>query len=183
MIRKLLQIAVLASLLIAVYSFIAYLCYLGLCGGGAAREIGKQYGSFYGYFWWIYLLIALGSLFVSRLFYHKNNIRAANYSLLIPLICLLPYWYVSIQVGLIESKFEKSKIEYYTPKAEDYICSPQKFIRLGDKGYYLFDVTKNTQVTTFYRNLSELNKALLTSKLNTQQCKNKSGKVITETLP
>lgn len=102
--RRILFWMVMLSLIVVPYSLMAYFCYEGLCGGAAATTIAKHYKNFYGYFWWIYLLVVIVSLIFSRIF--KN--RYANISfvfLLVPLLCLIPFVYVEYQADKIESQY------------------------------------------------------------------------------
>lgn len=175
--RKILIITILVSLLLVPYSFFAYLCYLGLCGGGESHAIGMRFTSFYGYFSWIYFLIAIFSLIFSHILNKKNHAKISLGILYIPLIALIPYIYVEINAEIIHQEFQKKRLEYYSPRNEDFVCAPGKFIRYENEHYYYFnyDNTYSSGTMTFYKNLDALKNEFKQNKIDILICKNKNN--------
>lgn len=83
------------SLLVAPYALIAYLCYAGLCGGAEAEEVRSHpfYMKMWSYYIWLYPLIVFICLYLSRRFSHNPIISMLM--LCIPMICLIPFVYLS----------------------------------------------------------------------------------------
>jgi hypothetical protein len=173
--RTIMIILILLSLLLIPYSLIAYACYLGICGGQPASEIGAKYTRFYGYFSWIYLIVVIVSLYTSRLFKKKNQLKNSIYCLLIPFIALIPFIYVEWGAGVIQGKYTAQHREYNTPHPADYVCSPGKFIRSNkDYLYFDFDIKGDSGSMTAYQNYDELKKALAEKSIDISACKNQN---------
>lgn len=177
--RKFLFFLVILSLLVVPYSLIAYFCYLGLCGGRPASLIAEKYTSFYGYFFWIYFLVVVVSLIISRIF--KNRQRfISTFFLLIPLLCLIPFAYVEYNVWVIQHDFYEKAHFYNRAHAEDYSCAAGQFIRVVGKNYHLFDfdLSGESGSVTQYNNLNELKAALERKGMSLDKCKNQSGAML-----
>jgi len=176
LLRKILLIIVGISLIIVPFCFLEYLCYLGLCPG-APSEIKNKFLTFYGYFFWIYLLVALSSMFVSHLF-KITRPRLSCFFLIIPLICLLPYFYVEIKTNQIQNKYDNARRDFNKPKSYDFVCPNGKFIRHDTGGtYYYFDFNSegDSGAMTAYYKYDELKKGLEKNSIDPTTCKNKQG--------
>lgn len=156
--------------LVLFYSIVNFIS-LGFSGG----EFGK-YSQFYGYFCCIYLIIVIGTLLRSR---HLNKFGKPKYSLyllFLPFISLLPYAYVGFRVQTLESEYQKQHFDHH-PTANDYVCSPGKFIRDESYRYMYFDYDPSYSSgsrSDFY------NKGVLLNHLweiGISECKNEQGKI------
>lgn len=178
--KKALLVFIWISFILVPYSFFAYLCYLGLCGGEESREVGLKYGSFYGYFFWLYFIIVIASLIASRLFTKANKQQISLFVLFVPIVSLLPFLYVTINVEIIHSKYENQRYEYNSPHADDFVCAPGKFIRMdGQNRYLYFDYDKSytSGSTSYFNNKEDLLEHMRKTSIDIYQCKNKSGKI------
>lgn len=167
--RALLLLVIWLSLLLVPYSGIAYLCYLGLCGGAEAYEIGKKYVTFYGVFMWGYPLLVFPSLYFSR---------RSSYVLCIPLLALLAFLYVELDVMHIHAKYVKMHQDAITPKADDYVCDAEKFVRVDRRGYSLFNYKHGSGSTTFAQSSAELQEMLQRLHVNPADCKTANGSIL-----
>lgn len=176
--RKCLLVFVWASLLLVPYSFFSYLCYLGLCGGGESREIGSTYTEFYGYFCWIYFIIVMLSLLISKILNKLHHLNISTVVLCIPIISLVPYLYVEMHVESIHLKFKKQHLDYYSPHADDFVCSPGKFIRVDGKNrfsYFDYDTSYTSGSMSAYYSMDDLVEHMRKQSIDITQCKNKAG--------
>lgn len=179
LLRNILFIIAALSLLVIPYSFIAWACYAGLCGGGASHEIGQKYGTFYGYYGFIYLPIIVVTLIA--FFSQRKNLRNSIIILLMPIIALIPFIYVEINGTMIEKKYEQQRNDYYSAHADDYVCAPNKFIRLsGNQHYVYFEVTSHGSMMNNYFSYQELKDGLASHSLDVTKCKNKANEIIKE---
>ena len=104
--RIVLMTLVLLSSLLVPYSFFAYICYAGICGGEAiAHE--RIYANFYLNFCWIYILIILISLRFSNQAFKKKQFNRSIIILLLPFLSLIPLLYVEYHIFLINAEYKK----------------------------------------------------------------------------
>lgn len=168
------------SLLSAPYALIAYMCYLGLCGGNPARLIAQHYTTFYGYFMWIYPLMTSLALLLA-LSLKKTHLRLSTIFLLIPVICFLPLVYVEWKSHQIASQYQHEKNSPNIVRPTDYSCTPGKFIRPHyHHNYYFYDYDMAGEYgqVTAYDNLETLRIELNKHSINLDNCKNQAGQTL-----
>lgn len=76
-----------------------YVCYAGLCGGPQADYIRSQthFVTLFGLYVWLYPLLVLNSMYQAHLL-RKTHLSAAVKTLFVPLICLLPWLYMTFSL-------------------------------------------------------------------------------------
>ncbi|CEK11257.1 hypothetical protein [Legionella hackeliae] len=179
--RTVLLILVWLSLLVIPYAFISYVCYEGLCGGGAAGEVRSSpfYLKIWGYYMWLYPFIVFGALYLSRRARLSGDFTSSLSILLIPLLGLLPLLYVSFQIGKINKKYTDQETAYYTAQANDFVCAPGKFIRTNKNQFYYFATAPGqygkSRTVTYFNDYAEIESFLKNNEIDSSQCKNQQG--------
>lgn len=174
--RTVLFYLVIFSLLSVPYSIFAYLCYLGLCGGAPASLVAKNYTAFYGYFIWVYPVITIAALILSRIF-KNSNLKLSILFLVVPLLCLTPFLYVEFKAEQITGNYQDEQDAKHRVKPTDYACAPGKFIRKEYNVYYFYDynLSGDSGSMTAYYSLKALQEAMSNSSITLSDCKNESG--------
>ncbi|KTC84220.1 hypothetical protein [Legionella brunensis] len=177
--RTILLVVVWISLLIVPYALISYLCYAGLCGGAAAAEIRSHpfYVNIWSYYIWLYPLIVFGALYACRQL--PKDSMGSLIVLLIPLLCLMPLGYFNYQINKISTKYSQQEANYYSFHADDFACSPGKFIRY-ESGHFSFFEGKSgpygsSWTVSYFEKYKELEAFAKTNNIDILQCKNQKG--------
>lgn len=162
------------SLLIVVYVFFEVVCYTGLCGGAASKEIAERFLTFYTTFLWVYPIVTLLSIFASALLKYKYYLSAVA-CLCIPIISLLPFLYVEYVSYQINLKYKKQHDSFIIAQPEDYICNKWKFVRRLPDSHYIFfskDPESGVETTAYYDSYATLTRALKNNFVDIFQCQN-----------
>lgn len=171
------------SLLVLPFMAVSYLCYGELCGGPASGEIADHpyYLSIIGYSTLLYPFIVFYCLYHSRQL-TKLSFRSTSI-LWVPLVCLIPFAYVTYQTRMVYAKYKQQEIAYHSIHPDDFVCpaakSAIKFIRSNpsEPGRFSFfdgqphPYGTSWSVSVFYRK-EELEAFLKRNNIEGSQCIN-----------